>query len=313
MQLRELHSFLHCLNQNQDCTTTGSHQPCPRTGPPRRRGTATAEPPQFSAPFPKHPSAATAATTPPPPPPHCTHLVPTPTRSSRPKPHACCHVRPPRTAPWPHGTARTMGRDNVGELGDTATVVWDPRHRNVIILTSIVCTGGPPATVTLGRLLASPSGANRTGTKPLHHDTVAGPRRSVVLVVVVVVDSKRIIIVRGTDLNKKNRLFSSVQCVFCFTSNENCHFSSEKTVTFQNGLLIFFGKTHITKKHGNRRGFRRTFFKQQRQPLEIFDGFPFFILFSFSIFSHFYFFYIHTRTILKAGQNWPLIIAQPEA
>ena len=34
---------------------------------------------------------------------------------------------------------------------------------------------GPPATVTPGRLLASLSGANLTGTKPLHHDTVAGP------------------------------------------------------------------------------------------------------------------------------------------
>ena len=28
-------------------------------------------------------------------------------------------------------------------------------------------------------------------------------------------------------------------CVCCFTSNENCHFSSEKQFTTQNGLLIF--------------------------------------------------------------------------
>ena len=36
---------------------------------------------------------------------------------------------------------------------------------------------------------------------------------------------------------------------FCFTSNENCHFSSEKTVTPQNGLLIFLGKeTHSETK-----------------------------------------------------------------
>ena len=30
---------------------------------------------------------------------------------------------------------------------------------------------------------------------------------------------------------------------FCFTSNENCHFSLEKTVTPQNGLLTFLGKS----------------------------------------------------------------------
>ena len=32
-----------------------------------------------------------------------------------------------------------------------------------------------------GRLLASPSGANPDGAKPLHHDTVADPRRGVVV------------------------------------------------------------------------------------------------------------------------------------
>ena len=53
-------------------------------------------------------STVSPSTRPPPQPPR-PHLrlhrpartsAPTPTRSSRPKPHACCHVRPPRTAPW---------------------------------------------------------------------------------------------------------------------------------------------------------------------------------------------------------------------
>ena len=36
---------------------------------------------------------------------------------------------------------------------------------------------------------------------------------------------------------------------FCFTSNENCHLSSEKTLTPQNRLLIFLGKwTHSETK-----------------------------------------------------------------
>ena len=36
---------------------------------------------------------------------------------------------------------------------------------------------------------------------------------------------------------------------FCFKSNENCHFSFGKTVTTQNGLLIFLGKeTHSETK-----------------------------------------------------------------
>ena len=50
---------------------------------------------------------------------------------------------------------------------------------------------GPPATVTPGRLLASPVSPLKGQTdwvlSPLHHDTVAGPRRGVVVVVVVVV------------------------------------------------------------------------------------------------------------------------------
>ena len=57
---------------------------------------------------------------------------------------------------------------------------------------------GPPATVTPGWLLASPSCANLTGTKPLHHDTVAGPRRGVVEWLYY---SKRIIIDKSADLS----------------------------------------------------------------------------------------------------------------
>ena len=51
--------------------------------------------------------------------------------------------------------------------------------------------------------------------------------------------SKRMIIDKKADLSDFFRRFSSVKCVFCFTSNESCHFSSEKTVRPQNGLLIF--------------------------------------------------------------------------
>ena len=52
--------------------------------------------------------------------------------------------------------------------------------------------------------------------------------------VVVVVDwlyySKRTIIVRSADLSEFFFVdFRFVKCVFCFTSNENCHFSSGKT------------------------------------------------------------------------------------
>ena len=44
---------------------------------------------------------------------------------------------------------------------------------------------------------------------------------------------------------------------FCFTSNENCHFSSEKRLHPKTGLLIFLGKEkHIPKQnHGTCRGF----------------------------------------------------------
>ena len=151
------------LTRTQDLPTRAGHQPCPRTGRATKNnercncGNSTV----FCTLWTKTKTAQQRAvinlvqeldhhddeelqlrnhhsfqhrfpSTRPPPQPPRPHLrlhrpartsAPTPTRSSRPKPHACCHVRPPRTAPWPHGIARTMGRDNVGELGDTATVV----------------------------------------------------------------------------------------------------------------------------------------------------------------------------------------------
>ena len=64
-----------------------------------------------------------------------------------------------------------------------------------IMFVASLCTRVPRATVTSGRFLACPSGANLTGTKPLHHDTVAGPRRGVV--VEWLHYSKRIIIDKG--------------------------------------------------------------------------------------------------------------------
>ena len=44
-------------------------------------------------------------------------------------------------------------------------------------------------------------------------------------------------------------IFFGKMCFCCFTYNENCRFSSEKTVRPQNGLLIFLGKeTHSETK-----------------------------------------------------------------
>ena len=100
----------------------------------------------------------------------------------------------------------------------------------------------------------------------------------VVVVVVVVVEwlyySKRICFDEKADLTDCFVDFRRKNVCFCFTYNENCHFSSEKTITPQNGLLILIGKeTHsetkswkwlriLTKKvttttvnRGNRRGF----------------------------------------------------------
>ena len=42
--------------------------------------------------------------------------------------------------------------------------------------------------------------------------------------------SKRIIIDKRAELSDFFRSFSSIKCVFCFTSNEIFHFSSEKRV-----------------------------------------------------------------------------------
>ena len=59
--------------------------------------------------------------------------------------------------------------------------------------------------------------------------------------------------------------------MLCFTSNENCHFSSGKTVTTPNWLLISFGKNTFRKQnHGNR---RRNKLQQQQLILEIVEDF----------------------------------------
>ena len=96
--------------------------------------------------------------------------------------------------------------------------------------------------------------------------------------------------------------------MLCFTSNENCHFSSGKTVTIPNWLLISFGTDTFRKpNHGNRRGFRRNKLQQQQQlileivedfasedkTLEIFRDFALFLHFLFfsSVFFSFLFFW----------------------
>ena len=72
-----------------------------------------------------------------------------------------------------------------------------------------------------------------------------------------------IIIVRSADLIDFCRRFSFVKCV-CFVSRPM------KIVTFrwteddsQTLVVDFSGKRHISKKRGNRRGFRRTELQQQ--------------------------------------------------
>ena len=55
---------------------------------------------------------------------------------------------------------------------------------------------------------------------------------------------KELLLLDGLTLAILSSIFVG-KCVFCFTSNENCHLSSEKTISTQNGLLIFLGKeTH---------------------------------------------------------------------
>ena len=78
---------------------------------------------------------------------------------------------------------------------------------------------GSPATVTPGRLLASPVSPRKGRTdwllSPLHHDTVAGPRRVVVVVVEWSYYFKRIIIVRWADLSEFfSFIFVGKMCVF---------------------------------------------------------------------------------------------------
>ena len=59
---------------------------------------------------------------------------------------------------------------------------------------------------------------------------------------------QRIIMLDGLTLAIVSSVFVGKNVYFCFTSNENCHFSSEKRL-LQNGLLIFLGKeTHSETK-----------------------------------------------------------------
>ena len=76
-----------------------------------------------------------------------------------------------------------------------------------------------------------------------HTQAGATPPQSLPIVVVVVVVewlyySKRIIIVRWADLSD----FSSISCVFLFHVQWNLSLFFWKTITSQNGLLIFLGK-----------------------------------------------------------------------
>ena len=71
---------------------------------------------------------------------------------------------------------------------------------------------------------------------------------------------RRIIVVRVADFSKKEkkRCFSSVKSVFCFTSNETCHFSLEKRWDPKMGCCLFIlEKDTFQKKHGNRLWFHR--------------------------------------------------------
>ena len=118
------------------------------------------------------------------------------------------------------------------------------------------------------------------------------------MVVVVVVEwfyhSKRIIIVRWADLSVFFRRISSENVKFCFTSKENCHFSSEKRLLPSNRLLIFFGKeTHSeTKPWKSSRILRLNpiFFIFLPSSIIFLHFFVFFHFFIFSCFSFFHFF-----------------------
>ena len=102
---------------------------------------------------------------------------------------------------------------------------------------------------------------------------------------------------------------------FCFTSNENCHFSSEKPMRPQNVLLIFIGKeTHsetkswkssriLSKKSYNNNGkpwkpsrilrANPNFFIFLSFFIIFLHCFRFFLFFSFSLFSFSFFSFFH--------------------
>ena len=123
------------------------------------------------------------------------------------------------------------------------------------------------------------------------------PRRATKTVVVVVewlYYSKRITLARRADLCEFFvRRFSSENVYFCFTSNENCHFSSEKTITPQNGLLIFLGK----ETHSETKSWKSSRILRVNPNFFIFLSFfiiflLFFSFFIFSFFSFFHFFHL---------------------
>ena len=115
--------------------------------------------------------------------------------------------------------------------------------------------------------------------------------------VVVVVEwlfySNRTTIDKSADLGDVFVDFSSGKMCICFTSDENCHCSSEKTVRPQNGLFIFLRKeTHSeTKSWKSSRILRlNPFFKN----FVSFSFLSFFHFFQFFIFLHFLSFFSHS-------------------
>ena len=105
------------------------------------------------------------------------------------------------------------------------------------------------------------------------------------------------------------------RCVFCFTSNENCHFSLEKRWPPETGCWFSFGKRHIPKQnHGNRRGFCAwiqissfssffIIFHHFSSFFRLFSHFPFFFLLlssSFFSFSSFIFFHLLSSSLVGA-------------
>ena len=111
--------------------------------------------------------------------------------------------------------------------------------------------------------------------------------------------------------------FRRYNVCFCFTSNENCHFSSEKTVRPQNGLLIFFGKethsektwkssrsSHKTSHNNNGRQWKSSRILRVKANFFIFSSFIIFFIFLLLIFSFlFLFLFWVARNTIFCGLN----------